>query len=221
LVVRVAVLGGTGKEGGGLAARWAHAGYDVTIGSREQAKAERVAAEVNKLLGHDTVRGLLNAEAAARADIAVLTVPYAAHRPTLEGLREALQSKILVDVTNPLQPPAINEVHLPEGGSAAQEAQAILGDGVRVVAAFHHVTHTHLRDITHPVESDVLVCGDDAQAKADVIRLATAAGMRGLDAGSLANAVALEAFTAVLMSINRHYGVKGSGIKISGLPATS
>lgn len=218
LVVRVALLGGTGREGSGLAARWANAGYDIVIGSRQQEKAERVAAEVNELLGHDTVSGMLNADAAQWADIAVLTVPFAAHKSTLEGLREPLQGKILVDVTVPLQPPNVREVHLPESGSAAQEAQAILGEGVRVVAAFQHVTHTHLKDIIHPVDSDVLVCGDDDQAKEDIIALVTAAGMRGVDAGKLVNAVALESLTPVLLSINKRYDVKGAGIKITGLP---
>lgn len=218
LVVRVAVLGGTGKEGSGLAARWANAGYDVVIGSRQLEKAERVAAEVNELLGDDIVRGQLNSDAATWSDISVLTVPYSAHKATLEGLREQLQDKVLVDVTVPLQPPNVREVYLPEGGAAALEGQAILGDGVRIVAAFQHITHTHLKDLTHPVDSDVLVCGDDDAAKQEVIELVAAAGMRGVDAGKLANAVALESFTPVLLSINKNHGVKGAGIRITGLP---
>lgn len=218
LVVRVAVLGGTGKEGSGLAARWAHAGYDVVIGSRALEKAERVAGEVNELLGRDMVRGQLNSDAATWSDISVLTVPYSAHKATLEGLREQLQGKVLVDVTVPLQPPNVREVHLPEGGAAALEGQAILGEGVRIVVAFQHITHTHLKELTHPVDSDVLVCGDDDAAKQEVIALVTAAGMRGVDAGKLANAVALESFTPVLLSINKAHGVKGAGIRITGLP---
>ena len=217
-LLRIAVLGGTGKEGSGLAARWAHAGYDVVIGSRQQEKAERVAAEVNELLGHELIRGMLNPDAAAQADIAVLTVPYAAHKPSLESVRDQLQGKIMVDVTVPMQPPNVTEAFVPPGGSAAQEAQALLGDGVRVVAAFQHISHTHLKDITHPIDSDVLVCGDDDQAKEEVIALIVAAGMRGIDAGKLANAVALESFTPVLISINKRYKIKNAGLKIAGLP---
>lgn len=217
-LLRIAVLGGTGKEGSGLAARWAHAGYDVVIGSRQQEKADRVAAEVNELLGHELIRGMLNPDAATHADIAVLTVPYAAHKPTLESVREQLQGKIMVDVTVPMQPPNVTEVFVPPGGSAAQEAQALLGDGVRVVTAFQHISHTHLKDITHPIDSDVLVCGDDDQAKEEVIALIVAAGMRGIDAGKLVNAVALESFTPVLISINKRYKVKSAGLKIAGIP---
>lgn len=216
-VLRIAILGGTGKEGGGLAARWAHAGYDVIIGSRQQEKAENAAAAVNELLGDDFVRGMLNQDAAAESDIAVLTVPYAGHRPALEGLRDQLEGKILVDVTVPIQPP-VTEVQLPEGLSAALEARDILGDGVRVVSAFHHISHTELEEITHPVDSDVLVCGDDDEAKEEVIALVTAAGMRGIDAGKLVNSIAIEAFTSVLLSINKHYGVKGAGLRVSGIP---
>ena len=160
-----------------------------------------------------------NPDAAAQADISVLTVPYAAHKPTLESVREQLQGKILVDVTVPMQPPNVTEAFVPPGGSAAQEAQAILGDDVRVVAAFQHISHTHLKEITHIVDCDVLVCGDDDEAKEEVIALVTAAGMRGIDAGKLVNAVALEAFTPVLLSINKRYAVKGAGLKITGLPA--
>jgi NADPH-dependent F420 reductase len=190
----------------------------VVIGSRKQDKAERVASEVNELLGDDYVRGLPNDKAAAEATIAVLTVPYAAHKATLEGLREPLKGKIVVDVTIPLQPPNVTEVFLPEGRSAAEEAQAILGDDVRVVAAFQHISHTHLKNVTHEVDCDVLVCGDDEEAKEEVIALVTAAGMRGIDAGKLVNAVAIEAFTPVLLSINKRYKVKGAGLKITGLP---
>ena len=136
-------------------------------------------------------------------------------------MKEQLQGKILVDVTVPIKPPNITEVYLPEGRSAAEEAQAILGDDVGVVAAFQHISHTHLKDVTHIVDSDVLVCGNDEEAKEEVIALVKAAGMRGIDAGPLVNAVAIEAFTPVLLGINKRYKVKGAGLKISGLPTTS
>lgn len=218
--LRIAVLGGTGKEGGGLAARWAHAGHDIIIGSRTQEKADTAATELNATLNINTVRGMTNSEAAAHSDISVLTVPYGAHKPTLEGLREVLNGKILVDVTVPTTFPNLTEAFVPPGLSAAQEAQAILGETVAVVGAFHHISHTHLKHVDDVIDCDVLVCGDDADARQAAITLVEAAGMQGIDAGVLANAVALEAFTPVLIAINRAYKVKGAGLRITGLPPT-
>jgi NADPH-dependent F420 reductase len=213
----LAVLGGTGNEGGGLAFRWASAGYKVLIGSRSQEKAERAADEMNLALGLEVIVGLPNPQAAERAEIVILSVPYAAHKPILESVRDQVQGKIFVDLTVPLRPPAVRTVTLPEGGSAAQEAQALLGGGVWVVSAFQNVSAFHLRDLEHPIGCDILVTGDDERAKQQVIALAEAAGMRGIDAGPLANAVAAESLTPVLLSINRRYKVKSAGIKITGL----
>ncbi|UCC86248.1 MAG: NADPH-dependent F420 reductase [Anaerolineales bacterium] len=214
----VAVIGGTGNEGPGLALRWAMSGqYQVIIGSRQQEKAERVAAELNARLGKALIRGMVNPSAADAADLVVLTVPYSAHIPTLESIRAELSGKILVDVTVPLQPPKVSRVHIPPGGSATAEAQALLGNDVRVVAAFQNVGAAHLDDPDHPVQCDVLVCGDDKEAKAEAIALAAAAGMRGLDAGPLQNAVVIEGLTAVLIGINIRYKIKGAGILITGL----
>lgn len=213
----VAVLGGTGNEGPGLARLWAQSGnYQVIIGSRQAEKAERVAQELNEGLGQPLIQGTTNEEAARAASICVLTVPYSAHEPTLSGLKETLQGKILVDVTVPLKPPKVSLVNIPPGGSAGQEAQAILGEGVRVVSAFQNISSTHLEDHGH-IECDVLICGDDKEAKAEVIALAEAAGMRGIDAGPLQNAVVVEGLTAVLIGINIRHKVKGSGIKITGI----
>jgi NADPH-dependent F420 reductase len=214
----IAVIGGTGNEGPGLALRWARSGqYQVIIGSRQQEKAERVAAELNARLGENLVRGMVNPDAAAAAHLAILTVPYSAHAPTLESIRAALTGKILVDVTVPLQPPKVSRVYIPPGGSATAEAQALLGDDVRVVAAFQNVGAAHLGDPDHPIDCDVLVCGDDKEAKSEAIALAEAAGMRGLDAGPLQNAVVVEGLTAMLIAINKRYKVKGAGIRITGL----
>lgn len=214
----IALIGGTGNEGPGLAARWAASGqYRVIIGSRQAEKAERVAAEINAKLGDDLVTGLVNEEAVEAGDIAVLTVPYSAHQATLTGLKEKLQGKILVDVTVPLAPPRVSQVKIPPGGSAGQEAQTILGPGVRVVSAFQNVGAAHLEDIHHPIDCDVLVCGDDKEAKAEAIALAEAAGTRGIDAGPLQNAVVAEGLTAVLIGINIRHKVKGAGIKITGI----
>ena len=214
----VAVLGGTGNEGPGLARLWAKSGqYQVIIGSRQAEKAERVAAELNAQLGQALIRGMINEAAAQAAGICVLTVPYSAQAPTLQGLRPMLQGKILIDVTVPLKPPKVSHVNIPPGGSAGQEAQAILGEGVRVVSAFQNVGAAHLAGGHDQIECDVLVCGDDKEAKAEAIALATAAGMRGIDAGPLQNAVVVEGLTAVLIGINLRYKVKGSGIKITGI----
>lgn len=214
----VAVLGGTGNEGPGLARRWARSGqYRVIIGSRQAEKAQRVADELNEQLGQHVVEGMTNEEAALAADLCVLTVPYSAQGPTLTGLREVLQGKILVDVTVPLQPPKVSHVHVPPGGSAGQEAQAILGEGTRVVSAFQNVSATHLAEDENHVECDVLVCGNDKEAKAEAIALAEAAGMRGIDAGPLQNGVVVEGLTAVLIGINIRHKVKGAGIKITGI----
>ena len=215
----LAILGGTGKEGAGLAMRWALSGYQVIIGSRSEDKARTRAAEMNRELGADYLRGQGNEGAAAEADIVILSVPYGAHRATLESVRAACQGKIVVDLTVPLQPPEISAVNLPAGGAAALEAQAILGADALVVAAFQNVSAVKLKQLGQSVDCDVLVCADEAAAKAAVIKLAEAAGMRGLDAGGLKNAVAVESLTPVLLHINRTYGVKGAGIRITGLDA--
>jgi NADPH-dependent F420 reductase len=213
----LAILGGTGKEGAGLAMRWALRGYPVIIGSRSAEKAATRAAEMNAELGADYLTGLANEAAAAEADIVVLSVPYAAHQATLQALRQPCQGKVLVDLTVPLQPPEIMAVNLPAGGAAALEAQALLGPNVSVVAAFQNVSAVKLKRLDRQVDCDVLVCADDQAAKAAVIELVAAAGMRGLDAGELKNAVAAESLTPVLLHINRTYGLQGAGIRITGL----
>jgi 8-hydroxy-5-deazaflavin:NADPH oxidoreductase len=217
-VKTVAIVGGTGHQGPGLALRWAASGqYRVVIGSRQCEKAEQMASELNATLGRAVVTGMANAEAAATADVVVLTVPYSAHLATLEGIRPELKGKILVDVTVPLQPPKVSHVYIPPAGSATAEAQTLLGDEVRVVAAFQNVSATHLADPSHPIDCDVLVCGDDQEAKAEAMALARAAGLRGLDAGPLQNAGVVEGLTAILIGINRRYKVAGAGIKIMGM----
>jgi NADPH-dependent F420 reductase len=217
MVMRVAVLGGTGKEGSGLAMRWALNGYHVIIGSRDAARAAQRAAEMNEQLGGEYLVGMDNVSAAAGADLVVLSVPYSAHKDTLESVKEQLSGKTLVDVTVPLAPPKVRVVNVPEGKAAALETREIVGDNVRVVSAFQNVSAEKMQDPNLPVDCDVLVCSDDAEAKADVMKLVEAAGMRGVDAGPLANAVAAEALTPVLLHINKTYGVKGAGIRITGI----
>lgn len=216
-LVTLGVVGGTGKEGAGLAARWARSGYRVVLGSRDAAKAQQKAEELNSTLGSGIVSGADNLSAVQQADIVVISVPYEAHSATLTGLRDALQGKIVVDITVPLEPPNIRSVNLPAGLSACLEAQTLLGADVRVVAAFQNVSYTHLQESDHPVECDVLVCGDDVTAKDEVIKLAEAAGMKGYDAGALVNSIAVESLTPVIMYMNRKYKVKGVGIKVTGI----
>lgn len=219
LIKSIAVLGGTGKEGSALAMRWALHGYRVIIGSRSLEKAVTAAAEMNDQLGGDYLVGMENPQAASEASIVVLSVPYSAHRATLESVKDQLSQKILVDLTVPLAPPAVRTVFIPEGKSACLEAQAFLGESVQVVAAFQNVSAVKLKDPNKPVDCDVLVCGDDEAAKEEVIQLVAGAGLLGIDAGPLANAVAAEALTPVLLYINKKYGVKGAGIRITGLEA--
>jgi NADPH-dependent F420 reductase len=216
---RLAILGGTGKEGRGLALRWLAAGYRVIIGSRQPQKAVLAAAQLNEQLGLELARGLSNAEAARQADVAVLTVPYHAHQATLSALRDELQGKVLVDVTVPLKPPQVMRVYLPQGGSAAAQAQQVLGDGVHVVSAFQNVSEHALRDLQQPIDCDVLVCGDDVQAKAVVIELAHAldAHVRAFDAGPLANAVVAEALTPVIIGLGKRFRRLRVGIRLTGI----
>lgn len=213
----IAVLGGTGKEGSGLAMRWAHAGHRIILGTRSPEKGQAVAAELNGKLGADRVSSTDNLSAAKAADIVVLTVPYAAQQATAGEVKAALAGKILVDVTVPLVPPKVSRVQLPEGGSAVEALQRLLGEEVKVVSAFQNVSAHHLMDLDHQMECDVLVCGDDAEAVDRVIALAQDAGMNAFAAGPLANSVVAEGLTSVLIAINRKYKVPAAGIRITGL----
>jgi 8-hydroxy-5-deazaflavin:NADPH oxidoreductase len=214
----IAVLGGTGNEGGGLALRLAHAGYSVVIGSREAERAAEAAAKINERIGHSRARGMANATAVNEAQIVLLTVPFAGQVKTVEPFKDALQGKILIDATVPLMPPKVSRVQLPEGGSAVAKLQILLGDGVRVVSAFQNVSAHHLADLDHDVDCDVLVCGNDGTACEKVIELVEAIGLRGIYAGTADNSAAAEALTSVLIAINRRYKIPGSGIRITGLP---
>ena len=217
--VTIAILGGTGQEGGGLALRFAKAGHRVILGSRSAARAAERAAEMNARLARDAVSGADNRAAAAAADTVILTVPYAAQRATVEEVRDALSGKILIDATVPLMPPKVSRVQLPAGGSAAAAIQALLGDTVRVVSAFQNVSAHHLDELDHDVDCDVLVCGDDAAARETVIGLAAAIGLTAWHAGPIVNSAAAEALTSVMIFINRHYKSPGSGIRITGVVA--
>jgi hypothetical protein len=213
--MKIAVLGGTGKEGSGLAMRWAHAGHDVTIGSRDAEKAQRVAEELNLALGNGHIKGADNEAAAQEAEVIVLSVPYAAHKDTLEGVKAAVNGKVIVDVTVPINPNDFLRVHVPPGGSASQEAQAIVGDRAKVVTAFQNISATHLKKLDAVIDCDVLVCSDDEDAKHIGLQLVRDTGMKAWDAGPLANAVVIEGMTVVLLNINKRNKVKGAGIRIT------
>jgi NADPH-dependent F420 reductase len=216
----LAILGGTGDLGTGLARRWAQAGYRVIIGSRTQEKADAAVADLREVMadrgvGEVAVQAMENLAAAQAADIVTLTVPFSHQATTLEHVKPALQGKILIDVTVPLVPPKVARVQLPGEGSAGQIAQAILGDEVAVVSAFQNVAAAHLQE-GRGVDCDVLVCGNKKEARAEVIKLVEAAGMRGFHAGMINNAAAAEALTSVLININKQYACH-AGIRITGL----
>jgi len=220
LLMTIAVLGATGKEGKGLAYRWAKAGYKVLIGSRSSERAVTAASEIMELLeGSSSLVGTSNLEAAQLADIVVLSVPYAAHRETLESVKDVLKGKILIDVTAPLVTPK-TKVQMPPAGSAAQEAKEILGEGVEVVAAFQSIAHEHLLG-DEDINCDVLVTGTSKDARTEVLRLVEAAGLTGWDAGPIENSVVAEGFASVLIYINKRYGSTYAGIKITGVSRQS
>lgn len=213
----LAILGGTGNQGPGLALFWAKAGYPVIIGSRQAEKAQQVANQLNARLGAELITGMANHDAARAGDVAVLTVPYDAQNPMLEDLKDVLEGKVLINVGVAVKPPKVARVFIPAEGSACEQAQAILGPSTRVVAAFQNVSAHALEDPDRPVDCDVLVCGDDRQAKAIAIRLAEDLGTRGIDAGPLVNAKAIEAMTSVLIGINIRYKVAAAGVRVTGL----
>ena len=213
----IAVIGGTGAEGSAIALRLGHAGYRVTIGTRNSSKGAQVAAELNKLLDADAIGFAANAAAARQAEIVILTVPYSAQEPTVQDIRASLDGKILIDATAPLVPPKVSNVQLPSGGSAVAHMQRMLGDKVRVVSAFQNVAAHKLRQLEADVQCDVLVCGDDVEARNITRELITRMGLRALDAGPICNSAAAEALTSLLIFFNRKYKVSGSGIRITGL----
>jgi len=215
--LQIAILGGTGNVGRGLALRWAHAGHDVRVGSRSAEKAAQACSELNAQLERDAVRSGSNREVAAAAPIVVLSVPYAAQRATVEEVRDLLEGKILIDTTVPLVPPKVARVQLPNGGSAVAAIQELLGSAVKVVSAFQNVSAHLLLELKHEVDCDVLVCGDDVAARETVIGLIADIGLRGVHAGPIANSAAAEALSSLLISINARYKVQGAGIRITGL----
>jgi NADPH-dependent F420 reductase len=216
ILVKIAVLGGTGREGKGLAYRWAKVGYQVLIGSRTSGRAVTAASEIMELLeGSSSVVGTTNLEAAQQADIVVVTVPYSAHRATLESVKDVLKGKLLIDVTVPIMPPKVTKVQMPAAGSAAQEAKEIVGEDVQVTAAFQNISHELLFD-EDDINCDVLVTGTSKEARAETLTLVEAAALTGWDAGPIENSVVVEGLASVLININKRYGSTHAGIRITG-----
>lgn len=210
----IGVVGGTGNLGAALARRWAQAGYQVMIGSRNAEKAVEVAARLSADIGKTIAAGS-NREATTFGAIVVVTVPFAAQEGTLNDIKDLVAGKIVVDTTVPLMPPKVMRVQLPPEGSAAQIAQSILGDDITVVSAFHSVA-AHKLATDEKIACDVMVFGDKKAARQEVVTLANDAGLRGIHAGSLVNSAAAEALTSILIFINKTYSVDGAGIEFTG-----
>ena len=207
----ISLLGGTGDLGTGLATRLLKAGFKVIIGSRTLEKAQ----QAERSLGKNS-KGLLNKDAALQGEIVILTVPFAHQRGIVEECKTELKGKLFIDTTVPLMPPKVATVQLPSEGSAAEIAQNILGDDVRVVSAFQNIS-AELLQSDKEIDCDVLVCGNKKEWRQEVIDLVNALGMKGWHAGMLPNSAAVEAMTSVLISINKHHAISHSGIKVTGL----
>ena len=210
--MKIAILGGTGALGLGLASRWIRSGHEVLIGSRtiESAKSACGKLKINE------DQGMLNVDAANHAEIACLTVPFSFQLDILSEVKDALSGKILIDGTVPLVPPKVMRVQLPEEGCAAIRAQTLLGDSVQVISAFQNIS-AELLQTDAEIDCDVLVCGDKRDSREQVIALVKDAGLTGWHAGPLCNSAAAEALTSVLIAINKNHTIKHSGIKITGV----
>ncbi len=213
----LAIIGGTGKEGNALAARFGRAGVRVLIGSRDILKAQSAAAAMNARLGTN-VEGYSNRDAASRADIALLAVPYDGMQPILQDLRDAVQNKTVINIASSLDLERKSRAKIPAAGSVTAEVQQFLGDAVKVVTAFQNIAPETLESVDQKIDSDVLVCGGDRESRERVIELIKRIGIDAFDAGAVQNAVAVEALTAALIAINIKYKVRGAGIRITGVP---
>ncbi|PKN85641.1 MAG: NADPH-dependent F420 reductase [Chloroflexi bacterium HGW-Chloroflexi-8] len=216
-ILKIAILGGTGKEGKGLGYRWAKAGHHVIIGSRQKEKAEFAVSELKLMKpGLGELMGTDNLTAATEADVIVLTIPYNAHADMCELIKESVQEKLVIDVTVPLVPPKVTKVQMPPAGSATMEARSILGENVRLGAAFQNISYEHLLN-DHEIHCDVLVTGDSKATREEIIKLVNDAGLIGWEAGPLENSVVVEGLTSVLIGLNKKYGIQDAGIKITGI----
>mgnify|MGYP000872187522 FL=1 len=216
---RIAIIGGTGKEGKGLAYRWAKAGHEICIGSRSVEKAQLAADEIEAMADDGNqfqIYSMENSDAAEWGEVIVLTIPYAAHAEMLTQIKSYVQGKVVVDVTVPLNPPKVSVIKIPEGGSVALQTQTILGESVKVISAFQNISFELLLQ-DKPIECDVLVCGSDKETRILGLQLVEDAGLDAWDAGPLENAIIAEGLTSILIRLNKQYDTHSAGIQITGI----
>lgn len=214
--MNIAIVGGTGQEGSGLAARWALAGHSIIIGSRDAERARTRAAELRERTHKLTIIGHTNEEAAELGDVVVVALPALGLSATLPALRDGCQGKVVISTVVALSFGGPRLFTPPPIGSSAEEVQYLL-PGARVVAGFHHIAAHELAETDQPIDCDLLLCGDDGGAKQTVSELGASMGLRIIDVGPLSNAGPVEGITALLATINRRYKRKNAGVKITGL----
>jgi NADPH-dependent F420 reductase len=217
---KIAIIGGTGKEGKGLAYRWALAGHQVIIGSRSIEKAQTACDTVQEMLPAGLKIGAMeNLDAAKESEIIVLTVPFSVHREMLALIKESVLGKLVIDVTVPIVPPKVTRVQMPPDGSAGQEAVNILGEEVQVATAFQNISYERLLG-EGDIDCDVLVCGTSKDTRSHVLQLVQDAGLRGFDAGPMENSMIAEGLTSILIGINKQFNIQHAGIRITGIPGS-
>ena len=216
-MTRIAIIGGTGPQGQGLALRFARAGVQVALGSRDGARATEIVAGLNAKIGSDLIEGFDNAGAVAAAEeMVILAVPFSAHNATLAALKEGLAGKILIDIVVPLAPNDPKLVEMPPEGSATEAAQALLGPEIPVIGALHNVSARTLNELDSPINCDILVCGDKLEPRKKVMALVEQLGVQSYNAGGASAARCIEAITPILIRLNISKAVPFShaGLKI-------
>ncbi len=219
---KIAIIGGTGAVGKGLAYRWYKAGLTLIIGSREKSKALTVVTELQDKLSNkyrkqkETITGESNEAAASQAKIIVIAVPFSQHKKVIESIAPYAENKIIIDVTVALNPPEVFRVQIPSGQSAGMLTQQLLGPKVKVVSAFQNVAASTLMT-DKDIHCDVLVTGNDIFSCEQVIALANVAKLNAFYAGPIDNSIATEAMTSILIQLNKHYQVHNAGLKVTGL----
>lgn len=218
MTLSLAIIGGSGKQGTALAARFAKAGVPIIIGSRDAQRGAEAAAALNARLNVNSIIGTSNQDAARQGDIVLLSVPYSGMQPILDDVKDAVQDKIVINIASSLDPEKKTRAKVPPAGSITAEVQNFFGERTRVVAAFQNISPEKLSSENANIDSDVLVCGGDKDAREKVIAMCAQAGIDAYDVGMLANAVAVETLTAVLIAVNVKYKVKGAGIRLTSVP---
>jgi 8-hydroxy-5-deazaflavin:NADPH oxidoreductase len=217
----LAIIGGTGKEGSAIAARFAKAGVRVLIGSRDAMKAQNTANTINSKFGIKNVEGYTNKDAAAKADVVLLAIPYDGMKPILEDVKSSMPGKIAINIASSLDAEKKSRARIiTPAGSITAEIQQFFGEATKVVAAFQNISPEQLEKLDEKIETDVFVVGADREARDLVINLIKKAGIDAFDAGMIQNAVVVETMTAALIAINIRYKVKGAGIRLVGVPRT-